>query len=208
MIIWSIIAILLAYLFGSIPVGAIVARLYGIDVLASGSGRTGGTNVLRAAGPMAAGLTVLGDVMKGLIPIFFINIAFPPLTVALAMTAAVVGHNHSVFLKFRGGVGAGTAVGTVGGVSFAAGILVAICGLIGLGLSRYASILSTCVAVSSVVVLAVFAAFDYTPYHYVIGAVLTMLLMVYTLRDNYARIRAGTERKIGQKTENIAKISS
>lgn len=206
MIIWSAIAIFVAYLCGSIPVGAIVARLYGVDVLASGSGRTGGTNVLRAAGPLAAGLTVLGDVMKGLLPIFFIEIAFPPLTVALAMAAAVVGHNHSIFLGFRGGVGAGTAVGTVGGVSFWAGIFVAACGLTGLGLTRYASILSTSVAVGSVVILTIFAVLGITSYVYILGSVLSLLVMFYALRQNFARIRAGTERKVGQKTENIAKI--
>lgn len=78
MTIWSVVAIIVAYLCGSIPFGVIVARLYGIDVLASGSGRTGGTNVLRSAGPLAAGLTVLGDVMKGLIPIFSFKLPFLP----------------------------------------------------------------------------------------------------------------------------------
>lgn len=206
MAIWSIVAILVAYLFGSIPVGFLVARLYGIDVLASGSGRTGGTNVLRAAGPLAAGLTVLGDVMKGLLPIFFIQIAFPPLTVALAMAAAVIGHNHSIFLGFKGGVGAGTAVGAVGGANFWAGIFVAACGLAGLGLTRYASILSASVAASSVLVLTALALLEYTPYVYILGSVLILLVMFYALRQNFARIRAGTERKVGQKTENIAKI--
>jgi len=204
---WSVIAIVVAYLCGSIPVGYLVARLYGIDITASGSGRTGGTNVLRAAGSKAAGLTVLGDVFKGLIPIFFIQIAFPPLTVALAMTAAVLGHNYSIFLKFRGGVGAGTAIGTVGGVSVPAGLLAAVCGLIGLALTRYASVLSTSIAVSSVIILAIFAALRITPYAYVLGAVLNMLVMFYALRENFARIRAGTERKVGQKTDNIVKLS-
>jgi glycerol-3-phosphate acyltransferase PlsY len=206
-IVWSIVAILIAYLFGSIPVGYLVARLYGVDVTLSGSGRIGGTNVLRSAGGTAAGLTVLGDVLKGMIPIFFIEIAFPPLVVALAMAAAVIGHNYSIFLKFRGGVGAGTAVGTVGGVSFPAGLIAAICGLIGLALTRYASILSTSIAVSSVIILTIFAILGYTSYAYILGAVLNLLVMLYALRENYARIRAGTERKVGQKTDNVVKLS-
>jgi len=206
-LIFSIIAILIAYLFGSIPMGYIVACLYGVDVTASGSGRIGGTNVLRAAGVTAAGLTVLGDVMKGLLPIYFFQIAFDPLTVALAMTAAVLGHNYSIFLGFKGGVGAGTAIGTVAGLSVIAGLIVAICGLIVLGLSRYASVLSTTVAISSVIVLAVYAALGYMPYEYIIGAVLNLAVMVYALRPNYARLRAGTERRIGQKTENITRTS-
>lgn len=206
-IIWSIVAILVAYLFGSIPVGYLVARLYGVDIRASGSGRIGGTNVLRTAGVTAAGLTVLGDVLKGMLPLFFMKIAFPPLTAALAMTAAVLGHNYSVFLGFKGGVGAGTAIGAVGGISFPTGLFAAVCGLVGLALTRYASILSTCVAVSSVVGLTVSAVLGYTAYDYILGAVLNMVVILYALRGNYARIRAGTERKVGQKTENIVKLS-
>jgi len=206
-LILSIVAILIAYLFGSIPMGYIVARLYGVDVTASGSGRIGGTNVLRVAGASAAGLTVLGDVLKGLLPIFFMQIVFDPLTIALAMTAAVIGHNYSIFLGFRGGVGAGTAIGTMAGLSLIAGLIVAICGLIALGLSRYASVLSTTIAISSVILLAASAALGYTPYEYIIGAALNLIVMFYALRPNFARLRAGTERRIGQKTENITRMS-
>jgi glycerol-3-phosphate acyltransferase PlsY len=206
-IIWSIIAIIIAYLFGSIPVGYIVARLYGVDVTASGSGRIGGTNVLRSAGVLAAGLTVLGDVMKGIIPIFFIQFVFDPLVVALAMPAAVLGHNYSIFLGFRGGVGAGTAIGTVSGISYIAGFIVAVCGLIALAISRYASILSTSIAVSSVVMLIILAIVGRTPYEYILGAVLNLIIIVNALRPNYARLRAGTERRVGKKAENIVKIS-
>lgn len=206
-IIWSIIAIVIAYLSGSIPVGYIVARLYGVDVTASGSGRIGGTNVLRSAGVTAAGLTVLGDVLKGLVPIYFAQIVFDPVTVSLMMVAAVLGHNHSVFLGFRGGVGAGTAIGTVAGLSFMVGLFTAVFALIALAITRYASILSTTVAVSSVALLAISAMLGFTPYGFILGAVLNLVVIVNALRPNYARIRAGAERKVGQKTENITKIS-
>ncbi len=207
-IIISIIAILIAYLCGSIPVGYIVARLYGVDVTASGSGRIGGTNVLRSAGGTAAGLTVLGDVLKGLLPLYFYQFAFDPLVVALAMPAAVLGHNYSIFLGFRGGVGAGTAIGTVAGLSFWVALATAVCALIAMAISRFASILSTTVAVSSVVFFTLSAVWGYTPYEYILGAVLNLIIIVYALRPNYTRIRAGTERRIGQKSENITKISS
>jgi glycerol-3-phosphate acyltransferase PlsY len=207
-IVVSAVAIFIAYLFGSIPVGYLVARMYGIDVTASGSGRIGGTNVLRVAGVFAAGLTVFGDVMKGLIPLFFIKSAFGPWTVALAMAAVVLGHNYSIFLKFRGGVGAGAAVGALGGVSFWAGLIAATCGLIALALTRYASVLSTTIAISSVILLTISAFLGYTPYQYIVGSVLTLLIMFHSLRENFARLRAGTERRIGQKTDNIVKTSS
>jgi glycerol-3-phosphate acyltransferase PlsY len=204
----SIVAILIAYLFGSIPVGYIVARLYGIDVTASGSGRTGGTNVLRAAGPIAAGLTVLGDILKGLIPIYLLaNANFSPLVTALAATGTVIGHNHSIFLRFRGGVGAGTAVGALAGLSFPAALISGICGLIGLVISRYASILSSTIAVFGLITLTISAMLGYTPYAYIAFGGLNLAVMFYALRPNFAQIRAGNERKIGQKTENIVKMS-
>ena len=197
----SIVAIVVAYLFGAIPVGFLVAKAYGVDITASGSGRTGGTNVLRVAGPIAAGLTVMGDIFKGLIPVYFIESVFPAWVVAIAMVAAVLGHNYSIFLKFKGGVGAGTAVGAMGGAFFWAGFISGIAGLIALVVSRYASLLSTAVAVTGVLTFTLFAILGYTPYIYILGAVLTLLLMFYALRPNFARIKAGTERKVGKTTE-------
>jgi glycerol-3-phosphate acyltransferase PlsY len=204
----SIIAIVLAYLFGSIPMGYVVARLYGIDVTASGSGRIGGTNVLRAAGVFAAGLTVLGDILKGLLPIYFIAILGNPLTTALAASATVVGHNYSIFLRFRGGVGAGAAIGSLAGISFPIALLTGTCGLIALMISRYASVLSSTIAVSALIVLTISAFLGYTPYAYIVTGVLNLLIMFYALRPNFARLRAGTERRIGKKTENIVRASS
>jgi glycerol-3-phosphate acyltransferase PlsY len=204
----AVVAIFVAYLFGSIPVGYLVARMYGVDVTASGSGRIGGTNVLRSVGAAAAGLTILGDMLKGLIPVYLLATVAPPLVIALAAAAAVVGHNYSIFLRFRGGVGAGTAMGALGGLSFPAAVIVGICGLVGLGVSRYASILSATIAVSTLVVLTVFALLGYTPYEYIIFGVLNFAVIFYALRGNFARLRAGTERKVGQKPENVVRVSA
>ena len=197
----SIIAIMIAYLFGSIPVGYLVARLYGVDVTKTGSGRIGGTNVLRAAGAPAAGLTVLGDILKGLIPVYFISFFGLSLTTALAASATVIGHNYSIFLRFRGGVGAGTAIGAVAGLYFPVALIAGICGLIGLTLSRYASILSTSIAAACFVGLIVSAWLGYTPYAYIATGLINLLVMLYALRSNFARIRAGTERRVGQKAD-------
>jgi glycerol-3-phosphate acyltransferase PlsY len=199
-IIFSIIAILIAYLFGSIPMGYLVARLYGVDVTKTGSGRIGGTNVLRAAGAPAAGLTVLGDILKGLIPVYFISFFGLPLTTALAASATVIGHNFSIFLRFRGGVGAGTAIGAVGALSVPVAVVAGLCGLIALTISRYASLLSTTIAVTSFLGLIVSAWLGYTPYEYIVTGLINLLVMVNALRPNYARIRAGTERRVGQKS--------
>ncbi|MFN8457480.1 MAG: glycerol-3-phosphate acyltransferase [Anaerolineae bacterium] len=206
--IFGVVAILVSYLCGSIPMGFLVARIYGVDLMSSGSGKTGGTNVLRSVGRTAAALTVLGDILKGLIPVYLLaHSPAPALITALAAAAVVIGHNHSIFLGFRGGVGAGTAIGALGGMSFPAGLIVAICGLTALGLSRYASILSTTIAVSTLIILTLFAFLNYTPFEYIISAVLNLIVMLYALRPNFARLRAGTERRVGQKPENIVRVS-
>jgi glycerol-3-phosphate acyltransferase PlsY len=204
----AIVAILIAYLFGSIPTGYLVARIYGVNLIASGSGKTGGTNVLRSVGRVAAGLTVFGDMLKGLIPVYFLTFVSHPLVVALAATATVIGHNHSIFLRFRGGVGAGTAIGALGGMSFYSALIVGACGFTALAISRYASVLSSTIAVSTVVVLTISAILGYTPYEYIVFGVLNLLVMLYALRENFARLRAGTERKVGQKSEKIVRVSS
>ncbi|MDM8528787.1 glycerol-3-phosphate acyltransferase [Anaerolineales bacterium HSG24] len=198
--------IFFAYLCGSIPVGYLVAKLYGVDVTQSGSGRIGGTNVLRAAGGGAAGLTVFGDVMKGLIPVFFLVIISPHISpywvTALAASATVLGHNFSIFLGFRGGVGAGTAVGSFGGLYLWVGLLAAILAIIALAISRYASILSTTVAISGLLLLIICAFLQITPYEYILTGVLNSVIILNALRPNYARIRAGTERKVGTPKSN------
>ncbi|MDX1522199.1 MAG: glycerol-3-phosphate acyltransferase [Anaerolineae bacterium] len=199
--------ILAGYLFGSIPVGYVVARLYGINVTASGSGRTGGTNVLRAAGPVAAGLTVIGDVLKGMLPVYLLQAAgISPWVVALVGVAAVIGHNYSIFLGFRGGVGAGTAVGALGGISLPVGLLAAGCALVALWFSGYASILSTTIAVSGLLFLIIFAVLGLLPAGYILFGALTLVLIVYALLPNYARLRAGTERKISKKSNHAAEV--
>lgn len=207
-ILFSIGSIVVAYLFGSIPVGYLVARLYGVNVIASGSGRMGGTNVLRTAGVTAAGLTVLGDLLKGLIPVYLTAIAAPPLVTALAASATVLGHNYSIFVGFRGGVGAGAAIGSLAGLSFPVALLAGGLGMIALTISRYASILSTTIAISAFIILTVSAWWGYTPYEYILTGFLNMVLMLYALRHNFARLRAGTERRIGHKSQNVSRTST
>jgi glycerol-3-phosphate acyltransferase PlsY len=181
--------------------------MYGVDVTASGSGRTGGTNVLRSVGPLAAALTVLGDILKGLIPVYLLAVVAHPLVTALAAAATVIGHNYSIFLHFRGGVGAGTAMGALGGLTFPGALVVTIFGLIALGISQYASILSATIAVTSLLVLIIFAILGYIPYEFIVFGVLNLAVIFYALRPNFARLRAGTERKIGQRPDNIVRVS-
>src|ERR1700730_17011883 len=102
----TIILILAAYLIGSIPTGVIVGRLRGFDPRAVGSGNIGASNVVRAGGMSAAVLTLVGDALKGAIPVIVTRAAgFPPSTIAWVALAAFIGAICSVFLGFSGGCG-------------------------------------------------------------------------------------------------------
>lgn len=189
------------YLLGSLPFGAWVARLKGVDITQVGSGNIGATNVVRTLG-WGPGLVVFAlDVAKGWGPSFAAFLLAPiagmePMDQAIcAGIAAVMGHTFSPFLKFKGGKGVATALGAVlgaspliAGVGFGTFLLV-------LGVSRYVS-LSSVVAVSVVIVFAF--AFRYPP---VFTGVVTAicLYVIVKHRANMARLRTGTEPKLGQK---------
>ncbi len=98
-----VIAVLaLSALMGSIPFGLIFTRAKGIDVRKFGSGNTGATNVLRAAGKGAAILTLLGDLLKGVAAVAIARImGYDSIVEGLAGLAAIIGHDFSVFLKFK-----------------------------------------------------------------------------------------------------------
>ncbi len=104
-----------AYLMGSIASAVVVARLMGLpDPRTQGSGNPGATNVLRLGGKKAAALTLLGDVLKGVIPVLAARLAGLPETgVALVALAAFLGHLYPVFFGFKGGKGVATAFGVL-----------------------------------------------------------------------------------------------
>src|SRR6476661_9756694 len=106
---------LVAYLAGSIPVGVVVARTTGgVDPRTIGSGRTGGTNALRALGRGRAAVVVTGDLLKGAVPVLVAGqVSGSPVVVVLCGLAAVAGAIWSVFVGFRSGRGVGTGVGTM-----------------------------------------------------------------------------------------------
>ena len=108
----------LAYLLGSIPTGLLLGKLYGIDVRKEGSGNIGATNLYRTAGPKVGVLTLVGDCLKGLIPVLLVKYyAFSPEYAAWVGLAAFCGHVFSLFLAFKGGKGVATALGVFLGLS-------------------------------------------------------------------------------------------
>lgn len=206
----ALLTIVIGYLFGSIPVGYLIARAMGIDLLQSGSGKIGGTNVLRAAGLFPSMMTILGDALKGLIPTYlaamFFSTMLPqpmPWVAALTGAAAVAGHNHSIFLKFRGGAGGVTALATLAALSFPGALIAAGVAIVMIVITRYASMATFSGAVTGLLVLIIFAALGITPWDYILFGIIVLGLVGWALRPNFANIRAGTERTIGKKESNI-----
>ena len=187
-----------AYLIGSIPVGALVARrVGGPDLRSVGSGRTGGTNALRALGRKWAALVVLGDLLKGALPVLLARaITGEPLTEVLCGAAAVAGAIWSVFAGFRSGRGVGTGVGTMLVIQPLAVLLAAPVFVLVILLTRYVSLGSLLGSAAMVpVMLLVLLIVPGTPLPYVLYSAVGAALIWLAHADNIDRLLHGTERK-------------
>lgn len=188
---------LIGYLLGSIPMGLLISKLWGVDVRRVGSGRTGGTNVYRAAGIGPAILTALLDASKGALAVLIARMVLSsPSAMVIAGLGAVIGHNWSLYIGFRGGAGTAPNLGALLLLSpitvFIAGPL----GLIAIALTRYASVGSMVISTLTAVALVVLVLSGQLPREYLLYAVGQAALIFYALRPNIQRLRAGTERRL------------
>jgi glycerol-3-phosphate acyltransferase PlsY len=186
--------VLVAYCIGSVPFALLLARRWGADLRHVGSGNLGAANVIRASGLTAGVLVAALDVAKGAASVLVaIRAAADPSTVAIAGVAAIVGHIYPVWLRFRGGKGVATACGvfsvlTPVALPWAAAIFVAT-----VWITKYISL-------GSVLATAALPALAYglgTPQPVVVAAGFSAALIVFRHRSNLARLRAGTERRLG-----------
>jgi len=207
-----ILVIVIGYLLGSIPFGLIISRRKAkIDIRNYGSGRIGGTNVLRTLGRkaflMVAGLDIakgaLAVVVAGLIIgndyIIIGNSGLGLLSQVLAGLAAVVGHIWPVFLKFKGGRGVATFIGGLIALFPIAGLLGGEAVIIGAGLSGFASLGSIIGVVGIFAILIPLTIIYNLPIEYLGYALIGTLLIVFVHRDNIKRLLSGDERKLNQK---------
>ena len=184
------------YLLGSVATAVLVSRALGAaDPRSGGSGNPGATNVLRLAGRRAAALTLAGDVVKGVVPVFAAQAAgLPPGPVALTGLAAFLGHLYPVFFGFRGGKGVATALGALLGIEPLLGCAVLATWLLVAGVSRYSSL----AALAASVLAPIYAWVGSGP-PVVVGAVSVMAaLLVWRHRANARRLLAGEEGRIGR----------
>jgi glycerol-3-phosphate acyltransferase PlsY len=192
-------AVAIAYLLGSFPAGYLLGRLWGVNVLDRGSGRTGGTNVLRSAGPVAALLTGALDVGKGALAVWLAGqMTGYPAAQVLAGAAVILGHNHSIFLNFRGGAGVGTSLGALGAIYLPAAIGLVVLLLTIIAITRYASLGSLTVMTLMPIILLILAVTGTLSLVYVSYGLLAWAIIVYSHRPNIRRLIQGTERRLGR----------
>ncbi len=184
------------YLLGSVPFGMVLARVMNLGNLREiGSGNIGATNVLRTGNKTAAALTLLLDGGKGLAAVLLARAAGGEDTAQIAALAAMLGHCYPVWLRFSGGKGVATFLGIVLALSFPVGAGCCIAWLIGAFAVRISSV-GALVSAASAPVLMLFLGMSSA----ILLGLLLALLIFWRHRANIARIIAGEEPRIGQKS--------
>jgi len=196
----GLVLVVAAYLAGSIPVGVLVARASGgPDPRSIGSGRTGGTNALRALGRKWAAVVVGGDLLKGALPVLLARLITGGDSVIEVATAfaAVVGASRSIFLGFGGGRGVGTGVGTMLVIQPIAVIIAAPVFFLAILITRYVSLgsLLGSAAMFPAMLLIWAVASGAVPPAYIVWAAVGPSLIWLAHADNIDRLIHGTERK-------------
>ena len=192
------IAVLVAYIIGSIPTGFIIVKLFtGQDIRTIGSGSTGATNVKRVMGKKWFFIVMLLDALKGATPVIlgkifattFPNIGLVPVLCAIFV---ILGHSKSIFLKFTGGKSVASGVGTILALNWQVGLIIAGVWSIITYLSRYVSLGSILALAVSPILMFLFK----QPIAYVLYCLLGAIYITYLHRENIQRLLKGEESKV------------
>ena len=199
-----------AYLLGSIPFGFLVAKARGVDIRNAGSGNIGATNALRVLGKPAGIAVLLLDALKGYAAVAWLTILVlkgangaEPATGLLPVIAgigAVLGHNYTCWLKFKGGKGIATTAGVYLALAPGALLIALVVFLLAVAVTRYVSVGSIAAAIALPA-----AVWIMLPGETCLGFVTTALgvLAIYKHKTNIQRLRAGTENRLGRKAEVV-----
>ncbi len=186
--------ILTAYLLGSISSAVIVCRVFDLpDPRTQGSGNPGATNVLRQGNKKAALMTLVFDILKGVLGVLLAQLILPlPWVISAAALAAFLGHLYPVFFKFKGGKGVATALGVLITVSWPVGLL---CLFTWLGMAfvfRYSSLS----ALTAALLAPVYMQLIMQQWVFTLTAALMGALLIWRHRSNIQKLRNGLEDKI------------
>jgi glycerol-3-phosphate acyltransferase PlsY len=185
-----------AFVLGSVPFGVIIAKAKGVDLRKTGSGNIGATNVLRSVGKWAAVFTLAGDMLKGALPVLLArHLSLTGSAVGLIGICAILGHDFSVFSRFKGGKGVATSLGVLLVYSPVVGLLSIALWLIALAIWRYSSL--SAIIAFFFVPLNIYI-FDNSISKLMFGITM-MLLIVYKHKDNIERLLKGTESGVRKK---------
>ena len=181
---------LISYLFGSIPFGLILTKIFiGKDIRNIGSGNIGATNVLRSGNKFVGYLTLILDILKAVIPILFIKFYYSD-QLYLASLSVFIGHVFPVWLKFRGGKGVATYVGILFCLNYLSGLVFCIIWLLIFFIFKYSSLSS----MTSSFFIPIFQYFFISdPFYYFYFIMFIMIF--YTHRENIKRLINKTESK-------------
>jgi glycerol-3-phosphate acyltransferase PlsY len=180
------------YLLGSIPFAYIITNLFGLgDIRKVGSGNVGMTNVLRTGNRLAAALTLIGDIGKGVAAVLIAK-QFGELAAMGAALGAFTGHIFPVWLGFKGGKGVATFIGILTALNLPVALIVAATWITTALIGQISSLAGLVAAAASPLYMLLFG-----PWEYAVGAALLAVLIFITHRENIRRLLAGQEPKIG-----------
>jgi glycerol-3-phosphate acyltransferase PlsY len=208
-----ILTALAAYLLGSIPFGFLVAKAKGVDIRSVGSGNIGATNAMRVLGKPAGIFVLLMDALKGFGAVWLCQVwlcySIPPQLAGaqqagfetyaiIAGIFAVLGHNYTCWLKFRGGKGIATTAGVYLALAPWAVLVALVVFILAIWVTKYVSVGSIAAALALPATVWIMS-----PTNLFLGIVTTALgaLAIYKHKSNFQRLIAGTENRLGQKKE-------
>lgn len=193
----SVALTVVAYLLGSLSAAIVVCRLLGLpDPRREGSRNPGATNVLRIGGKWPAFLTLAGDLLKGVLPVLAAHaLGLPPWGLAAVMFAAFMGHLYPLYFGFSGGKGVATTLGVVLAMSPPVGLAACLTWLATAAITRYSSL----AALVAVGLTPVYTLLWTRQAALTLATALIAAILAWRHRENIARLRAGTESRIGRK---------
>lgn len=197
----ALLALIIAFLLGSVPFGVLLSKAFGLpDPRSVGSGNIGATNILRSGRKDIAALTLILDIVKGYVGVALVHWVSPTLT-PIAFLLPVLGHIYSPWLNFKGGKGVATAFGVIFAVSSVVGFLCAVLWL----LTFYALRISSLAALTAMI-FAPIIMWGHSGMLYATVTILLTALIFHTHRANINRLMKGTEPKFefSKKAEEVS----